>query len=74
VRARGELHDELTAVLARLLADLFTGRRLAAAGLPATLAIDGATARVHLAPATRAGDLPANASLHLELRAHIAPP
>jgi len=66
LRARGaDFHGSLTASFGALLAELFVGRRLGDASLPAELAIHGVAPTLQLAPA--------NASLHLELDATLAP-
>lgn len=57
---RGEFHDELTATLATVIADVFVDRRLGGSGLPADLLIRGATAQLN-----------DNASLHLDLDATL---
>src|SRR5205814_7904457 len=68
MRDRGpDFHGELTRVLAGLLADLFTGRRLEGPGLPAALVIRAASPRVIAA----APPAPPNASLHLDLDAAL---
>jgi len=66
----GELHGELTQTFARLLSDIFAGRRLEHPGLPAALVIHAAAPRVLSAPSSA----PPNASLHLDLDAALIPP
>ena len=65
VRGRaGDFQGALTAAFAQLLSDIFVGR-IGAAGLPADLVVRGAAPSVLVAPA--------NATLHLELDAALAP-
>jgi hypothetical protein len=64
VRDRGdEFHGALTDAFAKLLADIFVGRRIGASGLPADLVIDRAVP-------TLAGA----GTLHLDLTAKLVPP
>jgi hypothetical protein len=61
--ATADTHGALGDALAKVLTDLFVGRRLVAAAAPATLALDGA----------RASTIAGAQGVRIELDAHVAP-